>query len=41
MAEGSNEIAICDIDASFTNNICLPSLPNEALLYRILSIFKN
>jgi hypothetical protein len=34
----SPNIAICDIDASFTNNIELPQIPNEQMYVRILNV---
>lgn len=41
MARSNPDIAICDIDASFTNNIELPTIFQEPVNCRILSIFKN
>ncbi len=32
------EICICDIDAGFTNNIDLPSIPDETMYIRILNV---
>lgn len=34
----SPEMAVCDIDACFTNNIELPSLPSEQMYIRILNV---
>ena len=34
----SDNVAVCDIDASFTNNIDLPQIPDEQLLIRILNV---
>jgi hypothetical protein len=34
----SNEMAICDIDACFTNNLELPRLPSEHMYIRILNV---
>lgn len=34
----SSEMAICDIDACFTNNLDLPRLPSEHMYIRILNV---
>jgi hypothetical protein len=34
----SPEMAVCDIDACFTNNIELPLLPSEHMYIRILNV---
>ena len=34
----SGDVAVCDIDASFTNNIELPAIPDEQLIIRILNV---
>ena len=34
----SDSMAICDIDASYTNNIDLPTLYNEQMYIRILNV---
>ena len=36
--EMSSDVAVCDIDISFTNEIDLPAIPNEKLIIRILSV---
>lgn len=37
----SPEMAVCDIDACFTNNIDLPCLPDEQMYIRILNVSKH
>lgn len=34
----SPDMAVVDIDASFTNNIQLPNIPNETMHIRILNV---
>lgn len=38
---GSADMAICDIDGCFTNNIQLPTLPQEHMYIRALNALKN
>jgi hypothetical protein len=35
----SPDMAVCDIDACLTNNIKLPTIPNESLYIRILNVY--
>lgn len=37
----SNEMAVCDIDACFINQIELPTIPGEHMYIRILNTLKN
>lgn len=34
----SPDMAVCDIDACYTNNIELPSVPDETMYIRILNV---
>ncbi len=34
----SPEMAVCDIDACYTNNIELPCVPDETMYIRILNV---
>jgi hypothetical protein len=34
----SDEMAVCDIDACYTNNINLPNIPDEQMYIRILNV---
>ncbi len=37
----NESVVICDIDASFTNNVELPRLPTEPMIIRLLSLMRN
>jgi hypothetical protein len=41
MGLGSADMAVCDIDGCFTNNIDLPTLPQEHMYIRALNALKN
>ena len=38
---GLTDMAVCDIDGCFTNNIVLPVLPQEHMYIRALNALKN
>jgi hypothetical protein len=37
----SNNVAVCDIDACYTNNIPLPTIHDEQMYIRILNVIIN
>jgi hypothetical protein len=39
--ENNANMVICDIDASFCNDVDMPKIPNEIMTCRILALLKN